>query len=224
MPACPPSDTDPILHSGRTARAPKCPEVTLGNGEIVTLATFDNRCRGRLTEAAYISAILIPPAFVVGSLIGLLAYHPAADYDALNKALWLYVIGVLAALLAAALYEAWSTMTSRPRWRDVRAGTRVVRMRDGRSPGFIASLGRSILPIIAGLVGIVLGAWIPSAFPTALMAGPVVWALVYATAFWDDHGRGWHDKLAGTVVVADTSRRMGWWTKQAPEDPPDSAD
>ena len=198
--------------------------MSLGTGETVPLATFADRRRGRLTEATYVFAILILPASAVGSLIALLQFHPAADKRALDKALWLYVSGVLAALLAVAAYEAWSTSTGRPRWRDVRAGTRVVRMRDGRPPGFIASLGRSILPIVAGLVGIVLGAWIPTAFPLALMAGPAVWSLVYATAFWDDNGRGWHDKLAGTVVIEDTSPRMDWWTKQAPEDPRDSTD
>ena len=173
-----------------------------GSGETVALATFGDRRRGRLTEATYTFLILIVPAFAVGSLIALLHFHPVADNGTLNKALWLYVIGVLVALLAFAAYEAWSTATGRPRWRDIRAGTRVVRMRDGRSPGFVASLGRSILPIIAGLVGIALRFWIPSAAPLELVLGPGLWALVYAAAFWDDHGRGWHDKLAGTVVIA----------------------
>ncbi|MCY3586670.1 MAG: RDD family protein [Acidimicrobiaceae bacterium] len=198
--------------------------MSLGTGETVPLATFADRRRGRLTEAIYVAVILIPPAFAVGSLLALLQFHPAADKGALDKALWLYVIGVLAALLAVAAYEAWSTATGRPRWRDVRAGTRVVRLRDGRSPGLVASLGRSILPIIAGFVGIVVGLLIPWDTPLDLMVGPAVWALLYATAFWDDHGRGWHDKLAGTVVIKDSTRRMDWWAKQAPEDPGASAD
>lgn len=198
--------------------------MSLGTGETVPLATFADRRRGRLTEATYVFVILIVPASAVGSLLALLQFHPAADKGTLDKALWLYVSGVLAALLAFAVYEAWSTATGRPRWRDVRAGTRVVRMRDGRSPGFIAALGRSTLPVAAGLVGVVIGFWIPSAASLELVFVTGLWALVYATAFWDDHGRGWHDKLAGTVVIADGSRRMNWWARQAPEDPRDNTD
>lgn len=224
VPARPPRDTDSIERSDHTPRAPKHPEVTLGSGETVAMATFDDRRRGRLTEATYVFVILILPAFAVGSLIALLQFHPAADKGALNKALWLYLICLLAALLAVSVYEARSTSTGQPRWRDARAGTRVVRLRDGQPPGFVASLGRAILPVIAGMVGFVVGSWIPWVAPLDLVLGPGLWALVYATAFWDDHGRGWHDKLAGTVVIADTSRRMDWWSKQAPEDPCDSAD
>ena len=224
VPARPPGDPDSIQRVGRRPTGPKSAEVSLGTGETVALATFADRRRGRCTEAIYVSVVLIPPAFVFGSLLALLQFHPAADKSALDKALWLYVIGVLSALLAVAAYEAWSTATGRPRWRDVRAGTRVIRIRDGRSPGLVASLGRSILPIIAGLVGIAVGLLIPWDTPLDLAFGPGVWALLYATAIWDDHGRGWHDKLAGTVVIADTSRQVDWWAKQSPEDPRDSAD
>lgn len=196
---------------------PKYPEVTLGSGETVALASFDARRKGRLTEAACIFVILVIPAFVGGMLVTIMAYTPAAETGADEEALWLYFIVMLAALLAVAVYEARSTSMDQPRWRDARSGVRVVRLRDGRSPSFVASFGRAILPVIAGVIGFMLGAWIPTAVPLGLLAGPALWALVYATAFWDDHGRGWHDKFAGTVVIKSASPRMGWWTKQAPE-------
>ena len=224
VPARPPRGTESIQRSGSTPAGPESAEVTLGTGETVTLATFDERRRGRLTEAAYVLANLIVPVFAGGMFVALLAISPAGTTSTAETAAWFYVVSVLAALLAVSVYEAWSTAAGRPRWRDARAGTRVVRMRDGRSPGFIASLGRSILPIIAALIGIVLGTWIPWAAPLELMAAPALWALVYATAFWDDHGRGWHDKLAGTVVIKDTARQQDWWTKQAPAGPRDAAD
>ena len=33
-------------------------------------------------------------------------------------------------------------------------------------------------------------------------AGVAVWAMVYASSLFDKNGRGWHDKAAGTIVVA----------------------
>lgn len=203
--------------SGHTPRGPKCTEVTLGSGETVALATFDDRRGGRLAEALYVMVILVAPALPIGFLVGLMAYAPAADPGTFDTALALYLTAVVAALLAVAVYEARSTSKDQPRWRDARAGTRVVRLRDGQPPGYIASFGRAILPVIAGIVGFMLGASIPSAASLGLVAGLALWALVYATSFWDDHGRGWHDKLAGTVVIKGASPRKGWWTKRAAE-------
>jgi hypothetical protein len=198
--------------------------VTLGSGETVALATFDVRRGGRLAEALYVMVILVAPVLPGGFLLGLMAYAPAADPGTLDTALALYVTALAAALLAVAVYEAWSTSKDQPRWRDARAGSRVVRLRDGQPPGYVASFGRAILPVIAGMVGFVLTAWIPSAAPLGLVAGPTLWALVYATAFWDDHGRGWHDKLAGTVVIEGAPPGVGWWAKRAIEGSSNAAD
>ncbi len=203
--------------SDHTPRGPKCTEVTLGSGETVALATFDDRRGGRLAEALYVMVILVGPALPLGFLLGLMSYAPAADPGMVDTALWLYLTAVVAALVAVAVYEARSTSKDRPRWRDARAGTRVVRLRDGQPPGYIASFGRAILPVIAGMAGFMLVASIPSAAPLALVAGLALWALVYATSFWDDHGRGWHDRLAGTVVIKGASPRRDWWTKRAAE-------
>ena len=191
--------------SDHTPRGPKCTEVTLGSGETVALATFDDRRGGRLAEALYVMVILVGPALPVGFLLGLMSYAPAADPG------------------TVAVYEARSTSKDQPRWRDARAGIRVVRLRDGQPPGYIASFGRAILPVVAGIVGFMLGASIPSAAPLGLVAGPALWALVYATSFWDDHGRGWHDKLAGTVVTKSASPGKDWWTKRAVERPSNAA-
>lgn len=187
------------------------------------MAAFEARRNGRLTEAAYIFVIFVIPAFAGGILLALVLITPAANTGAAETAVWIYFIGALAALLAFAAYEAWSTSTGRPRWRDARAGVRVVRLRDGQPPGFTASFGRSILPVAAGTAGFVFGGQIPWAVPLDLIAGPALWALVYATAFRDDHGRGWHDKLAGTVVIEDTSPRADWWTKRDVEGAGDAA-
>ena len=230
MPARPPGGAASTLRSeaaegsDRTPRGPKYPEVTLGGGETVALATFDVRRGGRLAEALYVMVILVGPALPVGFLLALMAYHPAAGPGTFETALRLYLTAVVAALLAVAVYEARSTSKDQPRWMDARAGVRVVRLRDGQPPGYIASFGRAILPVIAGIVGFILGIWIPSAAPLGLVTGLALWALVYATSFWDDHGRGWHDKLAGTVVIEDTARRQDWWTKQTPAGPRDAAD
>lgn len=42
--------------------------------------------------------------------------------------------------------------------------------------------------------------------PLWLGAGTTAWVAVYGSALLDPHGRGWHDRLAGTVVVAKPRR------------------
>ena len=37
----------------------------------------------------------------------------------------------------------------------------------------------------------------------AAPGGLALWLLVHVSSFWDDNGRGWHDKAAGTVVIID---------------------
>jgi uncharacterized RDD family membrane protein YckC len=63
---------------------------------------------------------------------------------------------------------------------------KVVRRRDGGPVGWGTALLRWVVQFIAWVPGLILGA-----------------VILYLSPFWDSTGRrqGWHDKLAGTVVV-----------------------
>jgi uncharacterized RDD family membrane protein YckC len=65
-------------------------------------------------------------------------------------------------------------------------GLRVVRLQDGRVPGWGPAILRWLVPLGAGIVSCGLGA-----------------VLVYLSPFWDGARRkqGWHDKAAGTLVI-----------------------
>ena len=93
-------------------------------------------------------------------------------------------------------------------------GIRVVQWRgpgaqvtDGECPDPRGSVARFGVPHLTGVVvgvsvgvasGPGLGGW---AVLVGADAGLAAWMLVYASSLWDPDGRGWHDKLAGTVVV-----------------------
>jgi uncharacterized RDD family membrane protein YckC len=63
-------------------------------------------------------------------------------------------------------------------------GLRVLRERDGAKPGFGTGFLRAIVPAVFGLL-------------TALL-----WVLDKLWCIWDGRKQTWHDKIAGTVVVA----------------------
>ncbi|MEW2130320.1 RDD family protein [Streptomyces sp. NPDC005435] len=65
-------------------------------------------------------------------------------------------------------------------------GIRVVQADTGQKPGLLKSFLRWIIPTAAGYVSCGIGQ-----------------LLVYLSPFWDNSGRqqGWHDKVAGTLVV-----------------------
>ncbi len=85
-------------------------------------------------------------------------------------------------------------------------GIRVVRYADGRIPTAADSAVRWIVTALAGIVGVIATAAVvpepPSDAILVLFAGGVVsWLLVLASSLLDVNGRGWHDKIAGTIVV-----------------------
>ena len=79
---------------------------------------------------------------------------------------------------------------------------------DFECPDVRCSIERWAVPHGAGLfAGVVAGVvaeriWYHGAL-VGVGAGGAVWTVVYLSSLWDKHGRGWHDKAAGTVVVLD---------------------
>lgn len=89
------------------------------------------------------------------------------------------------------------------RWAD-RAAT----ASDQQFPDLFCNLVRWAIPHAPGLIAAVIAGPIvvtsdglEGVFAFAVGAGLAWWLLVYASSLFDSHGRGWHDKAAGTVVV-----------------------
>lgn len=86
------------------------------------------------------------------------------------------------------------------------AGVRVVRTDNGMDPGAVRSTLRWLtvaaprLPVVLALT---LGG--TALVAPALWVGWVLWPIVYASLLWGRDHRGWHDKVADTLVVREAS-------------------
>ena len=76
---------------------------------------------------------------------------------------------------------------------------RVVRFADGRAPEASRCASRWAVPIAAGALGWVVAAAI--GLPMPYLGMPGLWLLIYVSPLWGKGRRGWHEMIAGTVVV-----------------------
>ena len=129
-----------------------------------------------------------------------------------------FALLLVPASIPAYLFEVGSTVRSGQTWGKRLADIRVVRW-DGEAAaaGDQGSLAhrriaaRWAIPHGAGTVAAVVAVIVvlPGAQDgvesgwVLMGAFAVPWALVYASSLWDNNGRGWHDKAAGTVVIDD---------------------
>ena len=104
-----------------------------------------------------------------------------------------------AVALAWVLYETVSTCSGRQTPGKRVAGIATVRASDGSRPPAAWSAWRALLPAMIGADAAFV-AWKLQVLPP-LQSGAVVWMTVYLTAVTNGRRRGWHDMLAGTVVV-----------------------
>ena len=105
---------------------------------------------------------------------------------------------VFVALIAiTAFYEIALTATRGQTLGKMATRIAVVRADDlstanwGRPPSWGKSFMRWVLPTVLGLPSI----WVP-------VIGYILWLLCYLSLTWDRERQGWHDKAAGTLVVA----------------------
>jgi uncharacterized RDD family membrane protein YckC len=128
----------------------------------------------RRLGARLIDAVLL---VVVLALVAVLAGVDGSAANPVTPALILTFGGV------AAVYEvsliAWRGQTLG----KMALGIKVVRLDDGRAPGFARALGRWAVPTAAALI-------------------PLGALLVYLWLLWDPMRQGLHDKVVGTVVVS----------------------
>lgn len=125
------------------------------------------------------------------------------------------VLSFLVLVAAALRYEPLRLLAGRQTFGKQKRGLAVV---NGRGGG-IEELSRAacwvrwVVPhgalVAAGGVGAVVGGllWDGWRLVIGVGAGVAAWTAVYGSALLDSGGRGWHDKAAGTVVIAVPARK-----------------
>ena len=179
------------------------------------LASPKRRAAARAIDAV-VTVVLALAAFMVAgfaaALVALSVDGFSGDDDALYG--WLVLFSLLA-LVPVARYEVAATARRGQTFGKRRMGLRVVVWdEDMAAPAggddgvdVRCSVERWAVPHGCGmLVGVVAGAVAASKIGAyGLLVGADTWlvvsAVIYVSALGDAHGRGWHDKAAGTVVV-----------------------
>ena len=173
------------------------------DGAEVRLARFDERLGARVIDAAILLAcegIVVVAVFLPLSLMGwghdwggLFHGRLGETVDAL---VWVLPVSIAFMWL---MYETVSTASGSRTVGKRGTGIAVVKAADGAPPSLLASFGRALAPLLAGVGGAALswrlGVWTP------FESGAALWAFVYLSAIWSRRRQGWHDMLAGTVVV-----------------------
>ena len=193
----------------------KPPAVSEHGG--LQLAGAKRRAAARAIDAAVTAVLAFVAVMVAGFAAALvsLSMHGFSGGDDETLYGWLILFSLLA-LVPVARYEVAATARRGQTFGKRCMGLRVVvwdekiaaPAGDAESVDARRSIERWAVPHLPGVVvgvlaGVVsgprFGGW---AVLVGADAGLAVWMLVYASSLWDPNGRGWHDKAAGTVVVA----------------------
>ena len=198
---------DPLEPVRQVKRGVNGAEAVLDDGRKVELADFPERVAARFLDPVTVFLFVLGTfAIVMYRLLATISFvsSPLSDdylaqarEDVQNFSLIvsLVVFGVIA------LYEISATTLPEQTRGKARRGLRVVSV-DGAAA---LSLGRAwlrgLVPAAAGMGGSVVAALADFRYPA--LGGLVLWFVVYLSANWGKAGRGWHDILAGTVVIND---------------------
>lgn len=164
--------------------------MQLANGRLVVLADA-----GRRFWARVLDMVVLVPALCT-CLVGFfgIALHDFAQIDRSllsdPPAKWyvfLWVGLVVLVLYEPAMVALWGATVGK-----LAMGLRVVHVADASAPGLLRSFTRALVPNLAGVLTFGIG-WF------------VVWIVLALSFVFDWDERGWHDKLAGTVVVTKAS-------------------
>ena len=205
--------------------------------EVYEIAGFTDRVFARAVDGFLMSCILLVTSIPV-AFVGLWLTF-TSDID---DAAALFVLLEIALLVLGALYEV--ALTAR---RGSAVGKKIAEIsvirwsafNDAASlqpfPSYGQSLVRWLVPHGVLFAGAGTSVWMwhladllsADLNPLFWFIGPVGWVLIYLTSLLDKDGRGWHDKIAGTVVVKapqPTTPVRRDVAREAPSDPVDRWD
>ncbi len=178
--------------------------MTLRNGVEAPLAGIPERFLARFHDCIVMALIMLAAillavaAVVVGLLLG-------ADWNwgdentqaVVSSLLALFIVGM--ASLVALLYEPVTTARSGQTIGKRGQQVRIVRYQDGGAASASRCVARWAVPIWAGTLGWAVAAAI--GLPMPYVGIPGLWLLIHVSPLWGRGRRGWHDMIAGTVVV-----------------------
>lgn len=172
------------MNQSATAPAAMTGQVTLGNGQIVTLASPGKRLVARLIDfcVVWFGAMFIG-LFGFGSGLALGATGTDAGIAAMIGA---FVAASLTIFAFSVVYEVSLTALKGQTLGKMAMSIHVARADNGDLPGWGKATGRWALPWLLGLIPFI--GWIGT-------------LLTYLSLTWDDRRQGWHDKAASTVVT-----------------------
>ena len=211
-PAQPPQA--PSEHQGRDDLGPKERRTaTLGNGQLVPLATIAERASARaILLGATIALFFV--ALVASSLwllvVGYWVINGPSPLENTRDAMIAACALPALAVVVPALFEGWrNSSASHGRYRGL-GSIELIRFDDGAHPNFLESSARAMLPIGAAAVGycvaVYLGPWSVSTSFAALSLCVALLLIVHLSALLRTDRRGWADLATGTVVVPARSK------------------
>lgn len=181
-----------------------------------TSAAFAGRLRAWSIDAVSAAAVLIAGALGWGmATIADVGWFCTSDgssgfFPECDPAGWLSVVGVMTAVcavIAVTLHGVVPVARGRQTLGMRASKTKVVAFSGGGPAGYARASMRWLLPPAAFVVGgaLVVGSpwWRAAGDPPPWwwISSIAAWSLVRLSALWGAEGRGWNDKLAGTVVI-----------------------
>ena len=192
MPPPPPDDSNwssqPPPPPGPPSQGPQAATgwATLGTGQTVELAGAGGRLGARIIDTVIMGvvAIILIVAGLV-SAIGLTGGDSATGEDA-AAGVGAFIAFAVVGVVIGILYEVVLIATKGQTLGKMAVRVKVVRADNGLEPGWGKAIGRWIIPAALGFIPFV--GWLLS-------------LLVYLSLLWDKVRQGWHDKVAGTLVI-----------------------
>ncbi|MCQ3813331.1 MAG: RDD family protein [Acidimicrobiia bacterium] len=176
-PPPPPSDPHPQAHEGYVPPSSATGWASLGNGHVVELASTLQRFGARVLDF-----FIVFGASVVFLLI---AFAVIVSSSGSGGLVFILFVAILIIIFGLA-YEVTMIALKGQTLGKMAAGIKVVRADNGEIVGWSKSIARWIVPAVLSLI------------PTI---GPILSLIVYISFLWDSTRQGWHDKLAGTLVI-----------------------
>jgi len=149
----------------------------LGSGETVELARIGARFGARVLDAIIVGVVFFVLVFVFAAAS---TSGDTADFSGFSA------MGVLLGLVVGVSYEVVQIAVWGQTLGKRIVGVKVIHATHGGLPGWGKAFGRWAIPGLLALIPVV--GWILS-------------ILCYISATWDRVYQGWHDKVAGTLVI-----------------------
>ena len=172
------------MNQSSSAPAAMTGQVTLGNGQVRTLASPGKRLVARIIDVCVLwVGSMVVAMFGFGSGLALGATGTDAGIIA---AVMAFAAATMTIVILSIAYEVTMIALKGQTVGKMVMSIRVARADNGDLPGWGKATGRWALPWLMGLIPLI--GWIGA-------------LLTYLSLTWDDRRQGWHDKAAGTVVT-----------------------